>query len=142
VAIARDSNARAAPADLSRRFEALFGLPPPRPRRLGLEQEYGVFDGDRQIDFGPVVDRRGFVGEQLHPTNSRAYQTASGLLLMADGVVAEAATPPVLFERGFTTALEEWGARGRAALTAALEEGMHLIGGSTHVSIEVPAELN
>lgn len=134
----RDPAGCAAPAELSRRFEALFDERSERPRRLGVEHEYGVFEGERQIDFGPVVDRRGFDGERLHPTNSRAYQTASGLLLMADGVVAEAASPPVLLGPEFVGRLEEWGARGRGAL----EDGQRLVGGSTHLSVEVPAELN
>jgi len=142
VVATRDPAVDAAPAELSRRFEALFGDPGERPRRLGIEQEYGVFEGDRQIDFGPLVDARGFEGERLHPTNARAYQTPSGLLLMADGVVAEAASPPVLLGAGFVGDLETWGGRGRAAIEDRLDGGLRLIGGSTHVSVEVPHELN
>lgn len=138
----RDPAADPTPAELSRRFEALFADPEERSRRLGIEQEYGVFEGDRQIDFGPLVDAHGFEGAPLHPTNSRAYQTPSGLLLMADGVVAEAASPPVSLDAGFVDHLEAWGARGRAAIEAALVDGLRLVGGSTHLSVEVPHAVN
>ena len=129
-------------AELSLRFARLLGDPPDRPPRLGVEQEYAVLEAGRQLDFGPIVDRVGFEGLQLHPTNERAYQTPSGLLLMADGRVAEAATPPVPFVGGFVDALEQSAAAGRAALDASLDDGQKLVGGSTHLSVEVDPELN
>lgn len=130
------------PEALSRRLATLLGDPPAGPPRLGVEHEYGVFEGDEQIDFGPVVDRVGFDGVPLHPTNPRAYQTPSGLLLMADGSVAEAATPPVPFAPGFVEALEQWAASGRAALETSLEPGQAMYGASTHISVEVDPDLN
>jgi hypothetical protein len=107
-----------------------------------MEQEYTVTEGTEIVDFGPIVDRVGFDGTCLHPTNSRAYQTPSGLLLMADGSVAEAATPPVPLISGFTQVLEQWGASGRLALEAAVGREQRLYGGSTHLSVEVEPQLN
>jgi len=129
-------------AAVSRRFGLLLADPPPRPPHLGLEQEYALIEHEKQIDFGPVVDRTGFSGKRLHPTNSRAFQTPSGLVLMADGEVAEAATPPVPLANAFVESLEQWAALGRASLEATLEADQYLFGGSTHLSVEVDQELN
>ena len=101
-----------------------------------------MIDGGNQLDFGPIVDRVGFEGARLHPTNDRAYQTPSGLLLMADGRVAEAATPPVSLTSGFVDSLEQWAVAGHQALTASLENGQTLFGESTHLSVEVDPDLN
>ena len=129
-------------AAVSRRFGLLLADPPPRPPHLGLEQEYALIEHEKQIDFGPVVDRTGFSGKRLHPTNSRAFQTPSGLLLMADGSVAEAASPPVPLANAFVETLEQWAALGRTSLEETLEADQYLFGGSTHLSVEVDQELN
>lgn len=127
---------------LSRAFARAIGDAPTRPPKLGVEHEYGVVECGRQVDFGAQVDRDGLPGTPLHPTNTRAYQTDDGLLLLADGMVAEAATPPTLLEPGFAAALDAWSILGRERLEASLHLGQAMIGGSTHLSIEVDHRLN
>lgn len=120
------------------------GPPATRPRRLGVEHEYAVFEGDsiqagRQVDFRTLVHRLGFAGRVLHPTNVDAILTPSGLAVMADGLVAETASPPEVLAPGASSALAAWGAWGRQVLDAHLPAGLHLFPGSTHVSVETHA---
>jgi len=109
----------------------------PGRRRLGIEHEYAVFDVDRQTDFRQQVHHLGFPGRPLHPTNTDMYLTPSGLAVMADGLVAEIASPPELLCAGSASALDAWAARGRALLEAHIDASLTLLPGSTHLSVEM-----
>ncbi|HEY7465446.1 MAG TPA: hypothetical protein VIB47_02030, partial [Dehalococcoidia bacterium] len=65
----------------------------------------------------------------------------SGLALMADGIVAESASPPLRVARGFTAELEGWARAGRERLET-LSSPMELEPGSTHISVEVDRRVN
>jgi hypothetical protein len=123
-------------AQLARRLAA-HASRRPGARRLGLEHEYAVFAGTRQVDYRPLIARAPVSGARLHPTNQQLYYAPSGVAVMADGVVAEAASPPERLAPGFAGALERWGVHGRALLARTLPEGHALLGGSTHLSVQV-----
>jgi hypothetical protein len=127
-------------AELALRLEAANHAP--RGRRLGLEHEYAVFEGDRQIDFRAVIDSATVDGLPLHPANPYFYLTRSGIGLMADGVVAEIASPPERLRPGFAEAIEGWSAGGRRQLETMLPRSMSLEPGSTHISVETDPALN
>jgi len=69
-------------------------------RVLGIEHEFGVFDGDEQLDFRDIIHDLPIREWALHPTNPHMYFTDQGSALIADGMVAEAATPPTNLTRG------------------------------------------
>ena len=131
---AQARGSRALDAALQGRL-ASHALTGPR-RRLGVEHEYAVFEGDRQVDFRDHVHHLPVDARALHPVNRHMLFTASGIALMADGVVAEIASPPEPLRRGFGAALEAWGASGRALLDASLPPSLRLVPGSTHISVE------
>ena len=135
-----------APIDAARateRLDALLGerllaqaAAWPGGRRLGLEHEYAVFDGERQVDFRDLIHGAPIRGARLHPTNPDLYFTPSGMALMADGVVAEAASPPQRLRPGFSAAIEAMASGGRRQLEE-LTPSLRLFPGSTHLSVEV-----
>lgn len=105
-------------------------------RRLGVEHEYAVFEGDRQVDFSAYLHGLGVHGRALHPVNRHLLLTPSGLALMADGIVAEVASPPEVLRSGFGTALDAWAEHGARLLRASLPASLRLLPGSTHLSVE------
>ncbi len=107
-----------------------------RRRRVGVEHEYAVFEGDRQVDFRDHLDRYRAGARALHPVNAHMLLLPSGLALMADGIVAETASPPETLRPGASAALDAWQAHGCAHLEAALPPSMRLLPGSTHISVE------
>lgn len=120
------------------RLRALLDLRAPAvaARRLGVEHEYAVFEDGRQLDFRTLVHALGVPGCALHPTNPDVILTPSGLAVMADGLVAETASPPELLAPGAASRAADWGARGRRVLEDRLPGGLHLLPGSTHLSVE------
>ncbi|HSH11202.1 MAG TPA: hypothetical protein VLA10_05395, partial [Ilumatobacter sp.] len=123
--------------ELGRRIGALDAACPPGRRVVGIEHEYAVFRGKAQLDFASIVHDLGIPGERLHPTNGDMYLTASGSAVMADGLVAEIATPPVEIAPGFTRALQGSLTTTGHLLGAALTDGDRLEGGSTHISVQI-----
>ncbi|MDO9444181.1 MAG: hypothetical protein Q7K37_02620 [Dehalococcoidia bacterium] len=121
-----------------RRLRALLSptVPAPAARRLGVEHEYAVYHGDRQVDFREYLATLGFPGRSLHPTNTHSILTPSGLAVMADGWVAETASPPERLRPGAPSALDAWAERGRELLERHLPAGLRLHPGSTHLSVE------
>lgn len=120
-----------------RRLRALLDAGvPSTARRIGVEHEYAVYDGDRQVDFRAYVHNLGFGGRVLHPTNRDAILTSSGLAIMADGCVAETASPPEPLRPGAASTAADWAERGRQLLERHLTPGMRLHPGSTHLSVE------
>lgn len=94
------------------------------------------------IDFRSLAHRLGRLGRSVHPTDPLVHLTPTGVALIADGNVAEAASPPVFIEAGCVHAVEAWSLIGAGLLSKTLDPGDRLAGGSTHVSVEVPASLN
>jgi hypothetical protein len=62
--------------------------------------------------------------------------------LMADGVVAEVASPPERLAKGFADAIESWASAGRSQLDAVMPPALNLEPGSTHISVETHPTLN
>ena len=123
--------------ELGRRLDAAVA-PSQRSRRVvGIEHEFAVFRGDDQLDFASMVHELGIPGARLHPTNRDLYLTASGSAVMADGLVAEIATPPLDIAPGFTRALHGSLAVTGRLLSSVLPDGDRLEGGSTHISVQV-----
>ena len=119
------------------RLRALLGVDvPSTARRIGVEHEYAVYEGDRQVDFRAYVHNLGFAGRVLHPTNGDAILTPSGLAVMADGWVAETASPPEALRPGAASTAADWAERGRQLIERHLAPDMRLHPGSTHLSVE------
>jgi hypothetical protein len=102
---------------------------------IGVEHEFGVFEGEDQIDFRDRIHDLDIAGLALHPTNPHMYFTNRGVAIIADGVVAEIATPPVELARGCGTSVASWAEAARIELMALVGDSTRLLGGSTHISI-------
>ncbi|MBV8581857.1 MAG: hypothetical protein JOZ86_14645 [Candidatus Eremiobacteraeota bacterium] len=62
---------------------------------IGVECEYGVFDGDSQIDVATIIgDVVSASVVPAHAESATRFWLPDGQLFMADGVYAELATPP------------------------------------------------
>ena len=109
---------------------------------LGVEHEFGVFEGDQQIDFRELIHQLPIDGLALHPTNRHMYFTKRGGAIIADGIVAEIATPPIDLTHGSCTALSSWAEEARLELLALVPDRFELRGGSTHISIATESSLN
>ncbi len=120
-------------------FDRLLGRADP-VRAVGIEHEYAVFEAGHQLDMAKAIHQLSIDGLPIHPTNPNIYLTRLGTALMADGLVAEVAIPPVDVRAGFTGAAERWTAVGRQQLIAAAPGRIE--GGSTHISVGVDPSLN
>lgn len=108
---------------------------------LGVEHEYMVYRGATPLDFRELIHTLQLDGSLLHPVDEHRYLTPGGLALMADGIVAEVATPPEPLQPTVTTRLDGWGALGHRQFAEALPSDVRLKGVSTHISVECPAGL-
>lgn len=127
------------PALIDARFAAV--LDPEEasvPPVLGIEHEYMVYRDGSPLDFRDLIHTLDLRGSLLHPTDEHRYLTPEGLALMADGIVAEVASPPEALRPGVMARLDEWGAFGHQQFSAALPPGTRLKGMSTHISVECP----
>lgn len=103
---------------------------------IGVEHEYRVIGPDgSQADFRQLIHGLAWDGQQLDPGDRNAYRLRSGLAVTADGMEAEAASPPVATEGRFEEALLAWAAAGRRAIAAALGPRFSLEGYATHLSV-------
>lgn len=108
---------------------------------IGVEHEYQVAGADgRQVDFRTLIHRLHWDGLQLDPGDLNAYRLRSGLVVTADGMEAETASPPVPAGAGFADEVAAWAAAGRRELERALGDGYRLEGYSTHLSVALPGE--
>ena len=116
---------------------------PPFPGALaGVEHEYRVFASEgRQVNFATLVRGLPLDGLWLDPGDVNACRLRSGLVVTADGMEAEAASPPVETGPGFDGLLAAWADSGRQAIEAALGAGYSLEGYSTHISVSFPGSL-
>lgn len=103
-------------------------------RVIGVEHEFGVFEDGKQIDFSERIHDLQIPGSTLHPTNKDMFFTADGFAVIADGVVAEVATPPVTVEPSSVTSVATWAESARLELLR-MTPGLDMYGGSTHISI-------
>ena len=104
-------------------------------RVIGVEHEFGVFEGEDQIDFRDRIHDLDIPGLAHHPTNPHMYFTNRGAAIIADGVVAEIATPPIDVAHGCGTSVANWAEAARTELTSLVGDSVRLLGGSTHISI-------
>ncbi len=128
--------------DVDRPLFRALGRPPPEQRLFGVEHEFGVFRGGDQIDFREIVHEIAIDGLAIHPTNDFHYLTRRGSALIADGRVAEIATPPLALDRGFASKTADWAESSRSELEAMLPGDLMLTGGSTHLNVSTLAEHN
>lgn len=113
--------------------------PPASGALAGVEHEYRVLDSvGRQADFATLIHGLPLDGLRLDPGDVNACRLRSGLVVTADGMEAEAASPPVETGPGFDGLLAAWAASGRQAIERALGEGYRLEGYSTHISVSLP----
>lgn len=111
--------------------------PDPHTEFVGIEHEYRVFDGDRQVDFREVIHTLGLPRPFLDPGDLNAYWLPSGTKLTADEREAEIATPPEPVEPGFTSVVVARAAEARRDLQALLPPTWRLEGYSTHINVSV-----
>lgn len=104
---------------------------------LGIEHEFRVFDGERQLDFESFIHNLPIDGLRLDPTDPNAYRTPWGGLLTADGREAEVAIAPVAMRAGCTAELEWRLDVARSALVELLPARLRIEGYSTHLNVEV-----
>jgi len=104
---------------------------------LGVEHEFRVFDGDKQLDFESFIHNLPIEGVRLDPTDPNAYRTPWGGLLTADGREAEVAIAPVALRPGCTDELARRLDVAHTSLVDVLPARMRLEGYSTHLNVEV-----
>src|SRR3990172_1050795 len=108
---------------------------------IGVEHEYRVFGADgRQADFRALIHSLEWDGLHLDPGDLNAYRLRSGLVVTADGMEGETASPPVETGTGFADEVVAWAAEGRQELERGLGPGYRLEGYSTHLSVALPDE--
>lgn len=108
---------------------------------VGVEHEYRILGADgRQEDFRGLIHSLRWDGLRLDPGDLNAYRLRSGLVVTADGMEAETASPPVTVGRGFANTVAAWAAAGRLELERALGGGYRIEGYSTHISVALPGE--
>ena len=116
--------------------------PPARGQPLvGVEHEFTVWHGDRQVDFRSVIHGLGLGRRHLDPDDPNAYRLPSGAVVTCDGAEAEIALPPAEIGPGFGRVVADSAAREVRSLKRRLPPGYQLRGYSTHVSVEVPEHL-
>lgn len=108
---------------------------------IGVEHEYQVFGAaGRQLDFRALIHTLQWDGLRLDPGDANAYRLRSGLVVTADGMEAETASPPIATAAGFDDEVVAWAARGKQELERALRTGYLLDGYSTHINVAHPGE--
>lgn len=112
------------------------------PILVGVEHEYQLDPLRGPLDFRQMIHTLGIDGARLDPGDVHAYRLRSGVVLTADGVTAEVATPPVPLVPDFVESLVDLQQAGLRELTRALPEGTPVFGYSTHISVSVPDALN
>ena len=116
--------------------------PPARGRPLiGVEQEFGVWHAERQVDFRSVIHGLGLGRRHLDPDDPNAYRLPSGAVVTCDGAEAEIALAPAEIGPGFGRDVARATAQEQARLQERLPAGYELRGYSTHISVEVPEAL-
>lgn len=114
---------------------------PPAGSLVGVEHEYRVIGRDRQqVDFRALIHSLSWDGLRLDPGDLNAYRLRSGLVVTADGMEAEIASPPIPTGAGFADEVVDWAAAGKRALERALGPGYRLEGYSTHLSVALASE--
>ncbi len=82
---------------------------------IGVEHEYQVFGADgRQVDFRALIHSLEWDGLRLDPGDPNAYRLRAGLVVTADGMEAETASPPVETATGFADEVVGLGGDGEA----------------------------
>ena len=100
-----------------------------------------LYRGDAPVDFRELIHTLGLPGRRLHPIDGHRYLTPSGIAIMAEGVAAEVASPPISLGPGFARELDAWSASGFAHLRGPLDSDIRLKGCSTHLSVECDPRL-
>jgi hypothetical protein len=108
---------------------------------VGVEHEYVVRRAGEQVDFARLIGELPIDGRALHPTNRHAYFLRTGAVVMADGKVAEIATPPVRAGPGAATAVDAWATATESELRAAVGPEHSVSGGSTHISVQADPDV-
>jgi hypothetical protein len=106
-------------------------------RIFGVEHEFGAFRDGTQVDFREVVHHLSLDAVAIHPTNEHHYLTRRGSAVIADGLVAEVAIPPLALRPGFAGHAARWAETCRVELENALPAGFSLVGASTHLNVSV-----
>lgn len=109
------------------------------PVLIGIEQEYRLFDGARQIDSRSLIHDFKLGPPNLDPSDPNAYRLESGAALTCDEAEAEVVLPPVELRPGFTREIAARVARERARLNGLVPE-LRIEGYSTHLSIATPTK--
>jgi hypothetical protein len=124
-----------APAGAARLIAVVSGAT--QGRVVGVEREYTVLHGNRNVDARDLLPRMTAAGAAVDPGDGLARRGPWGGVVTADGRHAEVATPPVAIRPGCTVDLAHLASRGHAHLAAHLPQGCRLEGYSTHVNVEV-----
>lgn len=104
---------------------------------LGVEHEFRVLEGERQLDFATFLHNLPIEGLRLDPTDPNAYRTPWGGLITTDGREAEVAIAPVAIGPGCTNELQWRLDVAHRALRDVLPARLRLDGYSTHINVEV-----
>ncbi len=110
--------------------------------KLGVEQEFDLFDGQRRLDFQALFPRLIAGGRCVPFRNSEsAVILEAGYMLGCDGQEAEIATAPISLHAAGPLRLAREVTRCRGHMLALLQRAgvPEVRGYSTHLSISVPA---
>ena len=104
---------------------------------IGVEHEYRILDGDRQVDFRGLIHGYGLGVRHLDPGDPNAYRLETGAALTCDEAEAEVALPPVPLRPGFTDEVVARAEYERQRLEN-LVAPFRVEGYSTHISVSTP----
>jgi hypothetical protein len=129
-------------ARLNRRFAASLtsaGSHDAAASLVGLEHEYRLLDGERQVDFRQVIRSLALSQHHLDPGDPYAYRVATGAVVTCDQAEAEVVLPPTRVGPHFARQIEATAARERRRLMERLPRTWTAEGYSTHISVAIPA---
>jgi hypothetical protein len=112
---------------------------------IGLEHEYEIHHGGRQVDARELLPALELTGRRLDPGDPHAIRLGWGGVITADGQEVEVVTPPIALRAGAIDEVLDLAATGRTQLVDSLArhvgDGCRLHGYSTHISVAVPDEI-
>jgi hypothetical protein len=108
---------------------------------VGIEHEFFVLRDGVRVDFTPLLAALDLGRPYLDPADTNAHRLPSGAAVTCDGVEAEIALPPISVAPGFTLDAAHRAEWERGELSHRLGDEFELQGSSTHISINIDADI-
>jgi hypothetical protein len=109
---------------------------------IGIEHEFFVLRDGVRVDFAPLLATLDLGRPSLDPADANAHRLPSGAAITCDGTEAEIALPPISVAPGFTRDAAHRAEWERGELSHRLGDEFELQGSSTHISVNIDADIH